>query len=54
MRGLKANEQYETGAKELYEIKQDPYQLNNLASTADPTLLKRLARSQYLHKLKLD
>ncbi|MEH2178285.1 sulfatase-like hydrolase/transferase [Nostoc sp.] len=33
--------EYETGAKELYNIKKDPYQLNNLVSTADPTLLKR-------------
>ncbi|MGV0102529.1 sulfatase [Nostoc sp. DSM 114160] len=35
--------EYKTGAKELYNIKKDPYQLNNLASTADPTLLKQLA-----------
>ncbi|MFN6571269.1 sulfatase-like hydrolase/transferase, partial [Dendronalium sp. ChiSLP03b] len=35
--------EYETGEKELYNIKQDPYQLDNLASTADPTLLKQLA-----------
>ncbi|MGL4622415.1 MAG: sulfatase family protein [Chroococcidiopsis sp.] len=42
--------EYKTGAKELYNIKQDPYQLNNLASTADPTLLKRL--SEQLSKLR--
>ncbi|MEH2072476.1 MAG: sulfatase [Nostoc sp.] len=35
--------EYETGAKELYNIKKDPYQLKNLASTADPALLKQLA-----------
>jgi N-acetylglucosamine-6-sulfatase len=35
--------EYKNGAKELYDIKKDPYQSNNLASTADPTLLKRLA-----------
>lgn len=42
--------EYETGTKELYDIKQDPHQLKNLASTADPTLLKRLA--ERLNKLR--
>ncbi len=44
--------EYKNGAKELYNIKKDPYQLNNLASTADPTLLKQLAeRLSKLHDL---
>ncbi|RCJ21431.1 hypothetical protein A6770_30330 [Nostoc minutum NIES-26] len=42
--------EYKTGAKELYNIKKDPYQLNNLASNADPALLKRLAKR--LNKLR--
>ncbi|MDZ7961263.1 MAG: sulfatase [Aulosira sp. DedQUE10] len=42
--------EYETGAKELYNIKKDPYQLKNLASIADPTLLKQLA--DRLNKLR--
>ncbi|MEH1916494.1 sulfatase family protein [Nostoc sp.] len=47
--------EYKTGAKELYNIKKDPYQLNNLASTADPTLLKQLAdRLSELHTCKAD
>lgn len=36
--------------KELYDIKKDPYQLHNLASTADRVLLKRLAGQ--LNKLR--
>ncbi|MEH1814066.1 MAG: sulfatase [Nostoc sp.] len=47
--------EYKTGAKELYNIKKDPYQLNNLASTADPTLLKQLAdRLSELRTCKAD
>ncbi|MEH2271033.1 MAG: sulfatase-like hydrolase/transferase, partial [Nostoc sp.] len=47
--------EYETGVKELYNIKKDPYQLNNLASTANPTLLKQLAdRLSELHTCKAD
>ena len=42
--------EYETGAKELYDIKKDPYQLNNKATTADPALLRRLANR--LNKLR--
>ena len=38
------------GEKELYNIDLDPYQLNNLASKADPTLLKQLA--ERLSKLR--
>ncbi len=37
-----ADVEYETGEKELYNISQDPYQLKNLASKSDPTLLKQL------------
>ncbi|MEH2074539.1 MAG: sulfatase [Nostoc sp.] len=42
--------EYETGEKELYDIKKHPDQLENLASTADPTLLKQLANR--LNKLR--
>jgi N-acetylglucosamine-6-sulfatase len=38
------------GEKELYDIKRDPYQLHNLASTADNALLRRLANR--LNKLR--
>jgi N-acetylglucosamine-6-sulfatase len=38
------------GEKELYDIKRDPYQLHNLASTSDPALLQRLANR--LNKLR--
>jgi N-acetylglucosamine-6-sulfatase len=31
--------EYVTGEKELYDIKADPYQLNNLAAKADPKLI---------------
>ncbi|SPL91627.1 Choline-sulfatase [[Actinomadura] parvosata subsp. kistnae] len=33
---------YETGERQLYDLTTDPYQLTNLASTADPALLARL------------
>jgi N-acetylglucosamine-6-sulfatase len=42
--------EYDTGEKELYDIKKHPDQLNNLASTADPALLKQLA--EQLNKLR--
>lgn len=46
-RGLRTNEyvyvEYVTGEKELYNIKTDPYQLNNLASQADAKLLAELS-----------
>ncbi len=35
--------EYVTGEKELYDLKNDPYQLQNLASKADTTLLKQLS-----------
>jgi arylsulfatase A-like enzyme len=35
--------EYITGDKELYDIKNDPYQLQNLAAKADPHLLIQLA-----------
>jgi arylsulfatase A-like enzyme len=41
--------EYITGEKELYDLKADPYQLQNLASSADPKLLARL--SAYLKTL---
>ncbi|MEV0616899.1 sulfatase [Nonomuraea sp. NPDC050404] len=33
---------YETGELQLYDLKADPYQLRNLAATADPALLQGL------------
>jgi N-acetylglucosamine-6-sulfatase len=35
--------EYVTGERELYDLKKDPYQLQNLASAASPTLLQQLA-----------
>jgi N-acetylglucosamine-6-sulfatase len=35
--------EYANGEKELYDLRADPYQLNNLAAKADPALLKELA-----------
>jgi hypothetical protein len=35
--------EYITGEKELYDLKKDPYQLQNLAATADKNLLAQLA-----------
>ncbi|MCI0477054.1 MAG: hypothetical protein L0Y55_12465, partial [Anaerolineales bacterium] len=35
--------EYANGEKELYDLRADPYQLNNLAAKADPTLLRELA-----------
>ena len=34
--------EYETGERELYDLREDPYQLNNLYEGADPELLRRL------------
>jgi arylsulfatase A-like enzyme len=36
--------EYATGERELYDDAADPYQLENIAKTADPGLLARLAR----------
>ena len=36
--------EYATGERELYDNTSDPYQLRNIAKTADPGLLARLAR----------
>jgi hypothetical protein len=36
--------EYATGERELYDNATDPYQLENIAKTADPGLLARLAR----------
>ncbi|WP_262380110.1 sulfatase [Nonomuraea sp. PA05] len=33
---------YETGERQLYDLNADPYQLSNLAATADPALVARL------------
>ncbi|NUR88366.1 MAG: sulfatase [Nonomuraea sp.] len=41
---------YETGETQLYDVDKDPYELHNLAATADPALLARLqVRMQALH-----
>ena len=46
-RGIRSAEyvyvEYPTGEKELYDLVRDPYQLDNLASTAEPGLLQELA-----------
>jgi arylsulfatase A-like enzyme len=42
--------EYETGEKELYDLRADRHQLNNLAKKANPKLLEQLA--QRLHKLR--
>jgi N-acetylglucosamine-6-sulfatase len=34
--------QWETGERELYDLQRDPYQLDNVYKTADPTLIGRL------------
>ena len=33
---------YETGEEQLYDLRSDPYQLDNLAATASPELLTDL------------
>ncbi len=35
--------EYETGERELYDLRSDPYQLNNLAASTDAAVLKRFA-----------
>ena len=35
--------EYQDGFQELYDLKQDPYELNNIASTADPNLLTQFS-----------
>ena len=35
--------EYQDGFHELYDLKQDPYELNNIASTADPNLLTQFS-----------
>lgn len=35
--------EYSTGEKQLFDITKDPYELHNLAATADPALLARLS-----------
>ena len=35
--------EYANGERELYDMQTDPYQLQNLAATADPALLAELA-----------
>jgi N-acetylglucosamine-6-sulfatase len=35
--------EYVTGERELYDLRRDRFELNNLASTARPSLLRRLA-----------
>jgi hypothetical protein len=42
--------EYKTGEKELYDLRVDPYELNNLAAKANPDLLKELATR--LHELE--
>jgi arylsulfatase A-like enzyme len=42
--------EYETGERELYDMKKDPYQLDSLAKSAEPALLERM--STRLHALK--
>ncbi|HRH46412.1 MAG TPA: hypothetical protein PKY82_32510, partial [Pyrinomonadaceae bacterium] len=42
--------EYETGEKELYDLKKDPDQLKNIASTADSAWLKKLA--EHLQELR--
>ena len=35
--------EYQDGFRELYDLKQDPYELNNIASTASPNLLAQFS-----------
>ncbi|MBA3451022.1 MAG: sulfatase [Chloroflexia bacterium] len=37
--------EYSTGERELYDLRQDPYQLDNLAATADPAYMRGLSRA---------
>jgi arylsulfatase A-like enzyme len=43
--------EYANGERELYDMQTDPYQLQNLAATADPALLAELAAN--MHHLRL-
>jgi arylsulfatase A-like enzyme len=43
--------EYASGERELYDVQTDPYQLQNLAATADPALLAALAAN--LDRLRL-
>jgi len=43
--------EYANGERELYDMQTDPYQLQNLAATADPALLATLAAN--LDQLRL-
>ena len=42
--------EYETGERELYDLKEDPYQLMNLYDTANPNLVRRM--QERLEKLR--
>jgi arylsulfatase A-like enzyme len=46
-RGLRTSDylyvEYGTGERELYDLRVDPYEMDNLALTADPQLLQRLS-----------
>ena len=35
--------EYDSGERELYDLRVDPYQLDNLVNTADPTLMDRFS-----------
>jgi arylsulfatase A-like enzyme len=52
--GLRSTEylyvEYATGEKELYDLREDPYEMHNLARTSSPALLAEL--SQRLSSLK--
>src|SRR5690606_12651326 len=36
--------EYANGERELYDLRGDPYQLNNVVATAEPQLLSRLSK----------
>lgn len=36
--------EYATGERQLFDVREDPYELHNLAATADPALVARLSR----------
>jgi hypothetical protein len=47
--------EYPTGESELYDLRSDPYQLENLAATTEPALLEELtARLHELHSCSGD
>jgi hypothetical protein len=35
--------EYATGERELYDLQRDPFQLDNIAASADPALVRRLS-----------